>query len=277
MRSCTGWPSGVWIDAPRRTAPDGSNFQLQHWTHTFDFALVSGRGDWRETEMPARAEFNHPMVAVAADGERVLPPDGSLLTVEPAAHAVGRTQRSAATRPPPVAPGLSTLRMSPFGSSKPRRDNGSHDPSSPVRSPGWSRPTCWETARGGGQSPLRLHGYQIATLLAHPTCPRCSTPTGPPLAPDAEAAQPCTPATGCTTAAPFAGRPARRGPPAPGNHDGRTGHTGEGCGCRWPATAATPPERHWWPGAVRPAGRYPARRITVVELPARGHRRRTSR
>ncbi|HET8640995.1 MAG TPA: glycoside hydrolase family 38 C-terminal domain-containing protein, partial [Pseudonocardiaceae bacterium] len=28
MRSCTGWPSGVWIDPPRRTAPDGSNFQL---------------------------------------------------------------------------------------------------------------------------------------------------------------------------------------------------------------------------------------------------------
>ena len=38
MRSCTGWPSGTWIDPPRRTAPDGSNFQLQHWTHTFDYA-----------------------------------------------------------------------------------------------------------------------------------------------------------------------------------------------------------------------------------------------
>ena len=47
MRSCTGWPSGMWIDPPRRTAPDGSNFQLQHWTHTFDYALVSGDGDWR--------------------------------------------------------------------------------------------------------------------------------------------------------------------------------------------------------------------------------------
>lgn len=42
MRSCTGWPSGVWIDQPRRTAPDGSNFQLQHWTHHFDYALVCG-------------------------------------------------------------------------------------------------------------------------------------------------------------------------------------------------------------------------------------------
>ena len=42
LRSCTGWPSGTWIDPPRRTAPDGSNFQLQHWTHAFDYAVASG-------------------------------------------------------------------------------------------------------------------------------------------------------------------------------------------------------------------------------------------
>ena len=41
LRSCTGWPSGVWIDPPRRTTPDGSSFQLQHWTHEFHYALVS--------------------------------------------------------------------------------------------------------------------------------------------------------------------------------------------------------------------------------------------
>ena len=46
-RSCTGWPSAVWITKPRRTVPDGSGFQLQHWTHTFDYALTSGPGDWR--------------------------------------------------------------------------------------------------------------------------------------------------------------------------------------------------------------------------------------
>jgi hypothetical protein len=67
MRSCTGWPSGVWIDPPARTAPDGSNFQLQHWSHTFEFALVCGDGDWRAVEMPSRsAEFNHPLLAVVA-------------------------------------------------------------------------------------------------------------------------------------------------------------------------------------------------------------------
>ncbi len=59
MRSCTGWPSGTWIDPPRRTAPDGSNFQLQHWTHTFEYAVVSGDGDWRQAAIPARsAEFS---------------------------------------------------------------------------------------------------------------------------------------------------------------------------------------------------------------------------
>jgi len=47
MRSCTGWPSGVWTTHERRSMPDGSNFQLQHWTHTFDYAVVADDGDWR--------------------------------------------------------------------------------------------------------------------------------------------------------------------------------------------------------------------------------------
>ncbi|EUA20633.1 ALPHA-MANNOSIDASE domain protein [Mycobacterium xenopi 3993] len=55
MRSCTGWPSGIWIDEPRRSAPDGSGFQLQHWTHDFDYALVAARGDWRHAALPAAA------------------------------------------------------------------------------------------------------------------------------------------------------------------------------------------------------------------------------
>ncbi len=35
FRACSGWPSGVWIDGDRRTAPDGSSFAWQHWSHTF--------------------------------------------------------------------------------------------------------------------------------------------------------------------------------------------------------------------------------------------------
>ncbi len=47
MRSCTAWPAGVWIDGDRRTAPDGSSFAWQHWSHTFEYALAAGPGDWR--------------------------------------------------------------------------------------------------------------------------------------------------------------------------------------------------------------------------------------
>src|SRR6185436_1200087 len=43
----------------------GSSFQLQHWTHDFAYALVSGDGDWRALTLPALGqEFNHPLYAV---------------------------------------------------------------------------------------------------------------------------------------------------------------------------------------------------------------------
>ena len=74
MRSCTGWPSGTWIDPPRRTAPDGSNFQLQHWTHTFDYALVSGDGDWRQAESRPAARSS-PVRCFPSPGETP-PPAG---------------------------------------------------------------------------------------------------------------------------------------------------------------------------------------------------------
>jgi alpha-mannosidase len=87
LRSCTGWPSGVWIDPPRRTAPDGSNFQLQHWTHEFRYAIAAGDGDWRAAEIADNsAEFSRPLHAVvtADGGDRGLPMQGSLLRAEPA-------------------------------------------------------------------------------------------------------------------------------------------------------------------------------------------------
>ncbi|GLZ76931.1 alpha-mannosidase [Actinorhabdospora filicis] len=84
MRSCTGWPSGVWIDPPRRTAPDGSGFQLQHWTHEFDYALVSGGGDWRELRLSAQGqEFSTPLHARMSTGGGGLPGVHSMLRIEP--------------------------------------------------------------------------------------------------------------------------------------------------------------------------------------------------
>jgi alpha-mannosidase len=66
MRSCSAWPSGIWIDGDRRTAPDGSSFAWQHWSHTFEYALASGRGDWRTAAFNSHAEdYNHELVTVA--------------------------------------------------------------------------------------------------------------------------------------------------------------------------------------------------------------------
>jgi hypothetical protein len=67
----------VWIDGDRRTAPDGSSFAWQHWSHTFSYALASsgGHADWRSAGFNAAAEdYNHDLIAVvtgdvaAADG-----------------------------------------------------------------------------------------------------------------------------------------------------------------------------------------------------------------
>ncbi len=69
FRACSSWPSGVWIDGDRRTAPDGSSFAWQHWSHTFSYALLSSGEDWRAARFNARAEdYNHDLVAVVRDG-----------------------------------------------------------------------------------------------------------------------------------------------------------------------------------------------------------------
>ncbi len=193
MRSCTGWPSGVWIDPPRRAAPDGSNFQLQHWTHTFDFALVSTPGDWRSGGISTRsAEFNHPLVCVvAADAAGALPADGSLLRIEPAgvvqlaALKIGgnpsATGSSAAVDPEDVTIRLVETRGGP---AEVGMTCGVGTVSAVVSA------DLLETPRGNGEPPLRMHGYQIATLLARLDVPTVLDADGAALAPDSEEAQP---------------------------------------------------------------------------------------
>ncbi|MEJ1110994.1 MULTISPECIES: NEW3 domain-containing protein [unclassified Kribbella] len=104
MRSCTGWPSGIWIDPPRRSAPDGSAFQLQHWTHEFRYALTSGDGDWRKQQLPSRGqEFSSPLLAAtttAHDG--TLPATHSLLQVSPERDVLVSTLKPAGN---PIARG----------------------------------------------------------------------------------------------------------------------------------------------------------------------------
>ena len=64
MRACSAWPSGVWIDGDKRTAPDGSSFAWQHWSHTFEYALAAGPGDWRDAGFAAAGQdYNHDLLA----------------------------------------------------------------------------------------------------------------------------------------------------------------------------------------------------------------------
>jgi len=83
LRACSGWPSGVWIDPPRRTAPDGSAFELEHWSHVFDHALVVGPGDWRQAGCVQEAQaYNRPLMGTCAKAHPgVLPPEARLLGV----------------------------------------------------------------------------------------------------------------------------------------------------------------------------------------------------
>jgi alpha-mannosidase len=90
MRSCSTWPCGVWIDGDRRVMPDGSSFAWQHWSHTFEYALASGPGDWREAGFPlAGLDYNHDLLACETgrhDGP--LPAAASLAVAEPATAVV---------------------------------------------------------------------------------------------------------------------------------------------------------------------------------------------
>lgn len=193
MRSCTGWPSGTWIDPPKRTAPDGSNFQLQHWSHTFEVAVVAGDGDWRDLGMPRRsAEFNHPMVCVPGSGAGPLPAEGSLLDIGADGNdgtvALGalkaRGNPTAVGSAARVDPAVVTLRLVETAGAA-----AEVQISSPLAQIGEVAPAdLLESPRPGGADPLALHGYQIATvtarLQARPVL------AGGVLGPDAEAAQP---------------------------------------------------------------------------------------
>ncbi len=197
MRSCTGWPSGTWIDPPRRTAPDGSNFQLQHWTHTFEYALVSGDGDWRQAGIPARsAEFSRPPLAVAENTRAAggLPTWGSLLEIEPAGSvqlgalkAAGNPIARGSAQPVHPSDGVAIRLVETSGTTT---DvvvrSGLRRVSAAARVDLLEQPRCSPHAPDG----LTLHGYEIATVLTRLNLPQVLEADHAVLAPDAEAAQP---------------------------------------------------------------------------------------
>jgi alpha-mannosidase len=197
MRSCTGWPSGTWIDPPRRTAPDGSNFQLQHWTHTFDYALISGAGDWRQADVPARsAEFSRPLLAVSENTRAAggLPAWGSLLEIEPAGKvalgalkAAGNPLAAGSGRPVDPSEAVAIRLVETCGTSTDVVVR-----SGMRRISAASRVDLLEQPRvqGLASDTLTLHGFEIATVLTRLNMPRVVEADHAVLAPEAEAAQP---------------------------------------------------------------------------------------
>ena len=197
MRSCTGWPSGTWIDPPRRTAPDGSNFAQQHWTHTFEYAVVSGDGDWRAAAIPTRsAEFARPPQVVTENTSIAggLPPWGSLLEIEPAGtvqlgalKAAGNPLAAGSSRHvhPTDAVAVRLVETSGAATDVEVR-SGLRRVSAAARVDHLEHPRVQHLSSEG----LSLHGFEIATVLTRLNMPQILDADHTVLAPDAEAAQP---------------------------------------------------------------------------------------
>jgi len=110
MRSCSGWPSRIWIDGDSRTAPDGSSFAWQHWSHTFEYALACGPADWRAAGFSASAEeYNHDLVAVVGGSGADTAGEAGLLSVEPGNVTLGTVK----PRGNPLASGRSPAAGTP--------------------------------------------------------------------------------------------------------------------------------------------------------------------
>jgi alpha-mannosidase len=86
MRSCSAWPSGTWIDGDKRTVPDGTSFSWQHWSHTFEYALAAGAGDWRTAGFPALGQQYSHRLLTCETGVHAgsLPASVSLASASPA-------------------------------------------------------------------------------------------------------------------------------------------------------------------------------------------------
>ncbi|MEV0649402.1 glycoside hydrolase family 38 C-terminal domain-containing protein [Phytomonospora sp. NPDC050363] len=189
LRSCTGWPSGVWIDPPRRTAPDGTAFQLQHWTHEFDYALVAGAGDWRENALPSKGlEFSTPLHARFADGTGELPGTHSLMSVTPEREVLLTTLKAAgnpiAEGATPVEDGSVTIRLhdaTGLGSRATISFAGGRE------TPLWTADLLEARGEPVEGSTIELAGSEIATLIAEPGH---SGAIGPVLGADTEVAEP---------------------------------------------------------------------------------------
>ncbi|MFF4801544.1 NEW3 domain-containing protein [Streptomyces sp. NPDC001351] len=179
MRSCTGWPSGIWVDPPRRTAPDGSGFQLQRWSHTFEYAVAGGEGDWREQQLPRIGhEFNHPLSARVRHTSDIasLPRELSLLRLEPAGEVLLDALKPAGSplargSVAPADPGRGVVvRMHEVNGRPVRaRVHGPRPWTRGARTDVLETPAEQLAPDEQGVLSIGLTGFEVATVLATPT------------------------------------------------------------------------------------------------------------
>ncbi len=200
MRSCSGWPSGVWIDPPRRAVPDGSNFQFQHWTHSFEYAIVGGAGDWRTAGLvEAGHDYNNPLIARSLEahpGE--LATTASLVQVEPASvvctavKPAGNPLARMATPDLDPSDGL-VLRLYESSGRATDAEIRCSWPLGDVEVTGVTEESSRPVRTDGGRIVVHLEPFEIVTVRAVPAPVRQasrSAGNGTELAPRGEAAQP---------------------------------------------------------------------------------------
>ena len=164
MRGSSAWPAGVWIDGEQRTAPDGSSFAWQHWSHTFEYALAAGEGGWREAGFTvAGQEYNRDLIACEGGG--------------PAGPLAGRRQPVRRHRPRGDARRAEAARE-PAGAGRP----------GPPRRAGGVTVRLRDAGRGPGPAAarkprLRKPGLRTARRRAAPAgSPAAGLPSAGPLA-----------------------------------------------------------------------------------------------
>jgi alpha-mannosidase len=127
MRSCSAWPCGVWIDGDKRATPDGSSFAWQHWSHTFEYALAAGPGDWRSAGFPAAGQdYSRELLAcVTGLHDGPLPATASLAAAEPGTALVSalkpRGNPLSPSAPPRPEDGVTVRLRDISGSATPAR------------------------------------------------------------------------------------------------------------------------------------------------------------
>jgi alpha-mannosidase len=258
MRASSAWPAGVWIDGERRTMPDGSSFAWQHWSHTFEYALAAGEGDWRDAGFTvAGQEYNHDLLACETDVHA-----GQLPSAASLCEVTGPAAMLSALKPHgnPLASGRPGRPRREDGVTVRLRDTG-RGPGPAAAAPGADGPAAAPTAR------VRLFTApgtaRLASLLEDADGPALPLVDG--------AAEAAVPAAGTVTLtlSGFRAWPGGSGPA--GNEPAGSGPAGGGpaqhrpVGSTPPRPGGAPPEpaqpvfsRYWLHGkGPAPAGNLP--------------------